>query len=470
MHHSFLLRACAAMAAFCAAAVAETTLYTTYYVLADLALIRRQPRAEAPPAGGLRTGTQFPSNRTSGDWIFVDSAHEQRVHGWVHSSTCTQERVDSAYLVKHLRQAATLADSLLWYQRMLSLSSRNQAVLQALEKGFLAIGDTARSQTYGRRLRGTDPTFIAMRKGKHIRLLGSIDSTGAFRSLLWREWQVNAPKEGQWIPTDEADRRTRRTARELAPGLAALDWYHGIWAEGEHFIAPRVIPEDKDLDAGQVEERRNEPGEFFADFDGAVTFGLSLQRLSRDRGGHRLPTLYATKPIFPVATRGIRSRAEHDSLHVFTRRLVGDAFDKDGIAATHFRSLPEYGYIDVTIRGNTESIGFIRQQRGIFDAKRRLVWPPEGHTFMDIHAEYEEDGWNDIRTLDHTLTGLTTDWFRFGPDSTHSAFTITPFSSHYSIPSFEAHNGSFGLQLVRIGRNGRNDSKTYTIRSEYAGD
>lgn len=51
--------------------------------------------------------------------------------------------------------------------------------------------------------------------------------------------------------------------------------------------------------------------------------------------------------------------------------------------------------------------------------------------------------------------------------NSYPALSITPFTTHYALPSFEKHDGSFGLQLVRIEPGG---TKSYTIRFDDAGD
>jgi hypothetical protein len=434
-----------------------------YCIVADIANIRSQPKPDAKIIARLRIGNCFYAKKISGEWAFLDSVHNLAVNGWVNLSACVDNRVDPAFIDNQIKQAKTFADTIKWCERRVALTPDSKDFLKALQKGYTALGDSARAREIGRRLRGTDPTYIAQRWGKQIRLRGVIDSSSEFRTLEWKECCSENAVAAKWNIPEGSDKTQKKEALQIRLSLAAMAWFQGEDSP-LYFPAPIVVPTDAQKAQGKI-------GDYYHDFDGAITFGISLGSAPEYMG-----EIFATKPVYFVRPTGLLAKSQFDSLTWFEKQLVGPAFDSGGMTDVHYGNIKEYGFVDVTVCGDMGLAGRA-QQRGIFNRKRECVWPPEGYTFIEAifgpakfkGAICEEDENQSLGTefFDARSRGLTTRWFRFGPDASFPAFTITPFSTHYSIPSFEESNGNFGLHLVRISKTG---AKTFVIRSEYAGD
>ncbi len=411
-----------------------------FWISADAALIRSQPKPQAPVLGCLPTGTAFATGKKLGEWLYLDSLNRQAVGGWVHLSMVSDTEVNEGFLLRGLSQSKTFADTLRWCERLVSLLPKNKAYMKALQKGYMALGDTAKAAHYGRRIRGTDPVYLARYDGKDLLVIGAIDSTGEFQNLLWDETPEGESR--RYAPLDDSSKAIKKKALGLRTSLAAMEWYGEENPEnrGKLFHTPKTVP------------RENERDEYTSDVNGTITFGISLVSSADVYLRTEQEVLFATKPIFTVPMKGITLPSEFDSLAWFKKQLVGKAFDTTGVAQIHFARIGEYGYVDIGMSGIVPSRYYKREQRGIFDNKRKLVWPPEytGGNEMERNLAYPK---------------AVPRWIRFGTDASFPAFIVLPFSTN-APPNFEERMGNYGYHLLRISRTG---FKFFVVRSNYAG-
>lgn len=409
-----------------------------YWVLADTAVIRSQAKSQAPVLGCLPTGTAFASAKRSGDWVYVDSANEQAVRGWVHVSAVSESEVNEAFILAGISRSKTFADTLQWTERLVSLLPTHKAYLKALQKGYIASGDTARASGCGRRLRGTDPIYLARYDGLDLLVIGWIDSTGEFRNLLWKE---TVHEDGTPNDVDDSSKAIRKKALALRTSLAAMEWFgeQGRYRR-DFFHTPRPVPPDKRLEG------------YISDVEGTATFGISLGSSKAIFARTREDALFATRPYSAVPLAGITRPSEIDSLPWFRTQLVGTAFDTTGMARIDFAKVGEYGFLDISMGGISRYRRERREARGIFDARRNRVWPPE-------YA-----GGIDDREIGDFPRAVPR-WFRFGPDASHPAFIVLPFSTT-TPPDFTSEMGNYGYHLLRIGKSG---FKYFVVRSDYGG-
>jgi hypothetical protein len=423
------------------------------YIIADVANVRQKPVSDAAIIGRLRIGNCFIMKKTEKDWVYIDTFNLNTgpvvMNGWIHESAITDQRVDSIFIDKQIHEAKTFADTIRWLERRIALVPNNKLYLSALQKGYIAQGDTTRAQETGRKLRRTDPTYIAQRQGNRILVRGMIDSSGEFHSLEWKQTPVSEDKSG-WTVMDDSARATKKEALLLRVAFAGMLWYGGNCTDCPiQFPAPEVIP-PASYNPNSPDFSGTGSEHFYSDIEGTTFFSICLGPTPN----YYNSTIYATKAIYPVPVSGFIKKAEIDSLVWYTKILTGSTFDSSGVSDFHCSKLKDYNFIDVAVRGWSHS-GIICQQRGIFNSKRDKVWPPEGHSFRDVGY------------YDYNPEVLFTEWFRFGPDATYPAFTITPVSTHFSFADFEEHNGYHGLHFISIGKFG---TKITVVRSEYGGD
>lgn len=415
-----------------------------YWILEAATPLRSQPKAQSEVKTQLRTGTGFYSSKQSADWVNMGVDHEKSaLSGWVPSSMVSESEVDRSSLLKGLRQAKSTAESIPWLERILSMQPESTAYLEALQKAYATTGDTAKAAHCGRELRGTNPIYLARHDGGDVLVFGVIDSAGGFRNLLWSEVQ-GGEDDTKFTVADSSSRAIKKRALALRDKFASMAWYGcgGTAAPGSRVWAriPKVAPD--------VKKR----GSFPKDVEGRATFGISLGS-STDFHSNSWPeeVIFATRPAFRVPVSGIKGSMEWDSLAWYRKDLVGSLFDSTGIAELQYTALPEYGYVDIRIRGPAKTSYSVIEQRGIFDGRKRRVWPPEGQTTYD--AALDDTG--RIRS--------PTEWFRFGPNASYPAFIILPFSNHYQAPDFEeGEYGNSGYQLLRLDNKGL---KAFTLRS-----
>jgi hypothetical protein len=365
------------------------------------------------------------------------------LRGWLPATMISESRVDRVFLLKQIRQAKSTADSIPWLARIVSLQPESTAYLVALQKAYATTGDSAKAAHYGRELRGTNPIYLARHDGGDVLVFGVIDSAGGFRDLLWTEVQ-GGEDDTKFAVSDSSSRAIKKRALALRDTFTSMAWYGcgGTAAPGSRISAqiPKVRPDTK------------KRGSFPKDVEGQATFGISLGA-SIDFHSNSWPeeVIFATRPAFRVPVSGIKGSMEWDSLARYRKDLVGSHFDSSGIAELQYTALPEYGYVDIRMRGPAKTSYSVIEQRGIFDGRKRRVWPPEGQTTYD--AALDDTG--RIRS--------PMEWFRFGPDASYPAFIILPFSNHYQSPDFEeGEYGNSGYQLLRLDKRGL---KAFTFRS-----
>lgn len=412
-----------------------------FWIVADVAPVRSQPNIKAGLVGNLRTGSSILGVKRSEDWIYVDSLYSLRslpLRGWIQANMVSETHVDSAYILEQLSRSKTFADTLKWCERLVSLLPMNQEYMKALQKGYTAMGDIAKAAYFGRQIRGTNPVYLAYRDGKDLLVIGSLDSTGGFHRLLWKENPTDPT-----TPTDKAEQAIKKKAGKIIAHLSAMDWFPaGILPEfPEPAVHLATIPK-----IVQSPEYRG----VYEDPMGMKTYGISLGAFYDDFKQYGESMLFATRPSYAVPQSGMTRRSELDSLPWYQKQLVGNAFDSGGATKIEYRKLHEYGYVEVVISGIFSENLRIAEQRGIFDPRRKRVWPPERTTGSDY--------W--LKPLDLKAAPR---WFRFGVDSSFPALIVLPFSTNISPPEFEEHEGEFGYQLLEISRTGM---KTFYVRSD----
>jgi hypothetical protein len=413
-----------------------------FWVLADVASVLSQPKHQAPISGCLPTGTAFTAGKKSGDWLYVDSVGGQAVRGWVHVSMVSETEVNEGFLLRGLSQSKTFADTLQWCERLVSLLPKNKAYMKALQKGYIVSGDTARAALYGRRIRGTEPIYLARYDGKDLLVIGAIDSTGEFRNLLWDETPKGENR--RYAPLNDSSKAIKKKALGLRTSLATMEWYGEVNPDnrGEYFHSPKTVPTENERDGS----------DYISDVEGTTTCGISLGASADVYSRTHEKALFATRQFSAVPLKGITLPTEIDSLAWYKTQLVGKAFDSTGMAQINFANIGEYGYVDIAMSGIARYRDDRREQRGIFDHKRKRVWPPEytGGIEYDRRLPYPK---------------AVPRWIRFGTDASFPAFIVLPFSTVLP-PEFNEEMGNFGYHLLRINRSG---SKIFVVRSNYGG-
>jgi hypothetical protein len=368
--------------------------------------------------------------------------------------------VDPTYIIHQIFQAKTFTDTIKWCDRLIALTPVDSAFVASLQGNYPLRGDTAKAHLIAYKLRNNKLVYIARRQGKHVKLCGVIDSLNEFRTLEWKE---RLGENGEWIACENADSLTKHEALKAVQYLANVKWYSD---RSSTLVRPKVLPTYKELSRIGVSNLYHSE-EYHYNIAETLLFGISFEDSIPE--SHLQGNLFATKQFFFVPTSGLANKKEFDSLDWYKRKLVDTAFNTHGVTEIHFGNLKDYNYIDVTFCGNlvqhVDDGSFYRQlQRGIFNKNRQCIWPPEGYIFRkaELRSPMPDSDVDDAETI-----GISTNWFRFGQNATYPAFTITPFSTNYTMPNFESRNGDFGFQLIRISNTG---SKIFTITSEYAGD
>lgn len=419
-----------------------------YWVLADLAQIRKEPKAGASVLGTLTTGTQLQVNQVLPDWVYVDSTRDASIGGWVHKSLVTDTLVDQKFILKRIAGASDEKETLKWAERLAALLPHETNRLQTLQSRYAALGDTAKANLLGRRLRGTEEVYLARIEGEELLVIGVLDSNGGFQSLLWQATRSESDHGKFTQPLDSASHVRRKKALDMRISLTARKWYG--WDDHESFgtrFHTAGISQGLNFDV-------EDTGIF------GISFGKAVDAFKRSYGR----ALFATKPFRTVPTMGLRRKADWDSLAGYRKKLVGKAFDSSGVQGVDFQSLDDYGFVDLTLRG-TVLPGWRHpnqwSQRGIFDRSRKLVWPPE-------HVGGNE-GFGDA--LAGLFQKVPPRWFRFGENADSPAFIILPFSTD---PPANFRNdvedgsrfGEYGIHLLRVKKDG---FKFFLVHSSYAG-
>lgn len=419
-----------------------------YYVHSDVANIRNTPSRDGSIIARLRISTGFYSSRDSGEWIFVDSAQKNYsqlpIQGWINASSCTDKRVDSKYIERGLKESKTFSDTLMWCERMVALQPDNQLYLKALQKGYMAKGDTLRVADIGRKIRGKDPVYLAQVKDSLILLRGVIDSSGEFRSLEWSQVYNSEKKRWEFDSNIDSGKIIKKEAQQIRLALAGLPWYQQFenypnWI----FPAPFIFPTES-----MVQTDATNP-DYYMDISGYSTFAICLGKIKP--GTFTTEEIFTTRPTYRVKNQGLSKKTDYDSILDLVSEILSSPIDSIQIESLYFNKLPEYGFLDIALQCISLH-EYKRVFRGIFDGERTMVWPKLNEEGGYIYNSFNE---------------LFTRWFRFGPDASFPAFTVAPFTSGYSIVSRESSNGNFGDHLIRIKKT---ETKISVIRSEYAGD
>jgi hypothetical protein len=423
----------------------------SHWVLADMAQVRKEPQSGSSAIGSLSTGTQLKVKAAKDDWLLIDSAHQTphgnwtAIKGWIHKSLVADTLVDEASLLRGIAQAKTLSDSLKWTERLVALLPRQNKYLKALQSAYVTAGNKAKAEALGRQLRGTDETYLARYEGDELLVIGMIDSTGEFTQLLWKKYGFGDDIENA---STDSNSIARKTALNLKLSLTTRVW-HALGEYSETTRRFQTIGISKGLDS---------------DVEGTETYGLSLggavDVFKRTYGR----SLFATKPLYDVPSIGVDRKAVWDSLVGYRKKLVGSAFDSTGVNGVEYRNLHEYGFLDITVSGGVRYEWYgtgVWSQRGLFDASRKLVWPPEYKGGNLGFAEYDDE--LVPRTPPH--------WFRFGNTPASPAYIILPFSTdppanfRGNVDDYSRF-GEYGFHLIRLKKG---EFKFYTVRSSNAG-
>lgn len=431
--------------------VAETIQAEYYYIQSDVANVRKTASKDGSIIARFRIADSFTSSKDSGEWIFVDSidskyGYKVPILGWINAASCTNQHVDASYIESGIKTAKTINDTIMWCERRVALEPANLQYLKALQKGYTAIGDTLRAADIGRKIRGTDPIYLAQVKDSLILLRGVIDSSGEFRSLEWMQVYNSEKKRWEFDSNLEKDKIIKKEAQQLRLAMAGLPWYQQFSNyPGWSFPQPFIFPTET-MALTSEQGRIN----FYMDISGYSTFAVCLGKQQMDKRSSG--EIFTTRPVYRVKQIGLSKRADYDSIAWFASKILLCPVDSIQIERLYYNRLPEYNFIDIAIQ-STSLYDYVRVFRGIFDSKRSMVWPANSKDGQNyVYDSYYE---------------LGSPWFRFGPDTSFPAYTITPFTSNYSLISRDDQNGNFGDHLIRISKSG---VKIFIVRSEYAGD
>jgi hypothetical protein len=450
-----------------------------YYIIADIANIRKQPTTDASVIARLHIGNSFSSSKSSGDWVFIDTAYRTQrsdrnhnpnhfqqfiLNGWINSASCSETKVDTQFVDKQIMQATMLADSLKWLERRVGLTPQNRTYLIALQKAYATVGDTVKVAAIGMRLRGTDPTYLARKEEDCIYLLGVIDSAGNFRSLQWIEAPAEADADGfradknkkiKWQCRSSEYETIKKEALQVRAMIGGATWFRytltEAWERQLQLPAPAIEPSDSVKSSYYTQEG----GRSLNNVDGTEIFRIMLGKSSIKESTYT-SNIFATKRLYPVPIVGMTKKADYDSMDNYKNQLVGDAFDSTGVLSIYRGYLHEYHCSDVVVWGwttDTYQTFYPLSQRGIFDQKGVCIWPPK---ISDNERESVDDG---------SMEDLRKAWFRFGPDAAFPSFAIIGFEK--VARRCENCNGSSGLELVRVSET---DIQCFTIISQYYGD
>lgn len=441
-----------------------------FNIIADIANVRVEPSSSASLTGRLRIGNSFVYSRSKDDWLCIDTAfvgqntrnnYALDIQGWIHRSSCIQATVDTPFLDMNLTKATSLKDSIVWLERRAAFTPGNVSILNILHQKYSASGDSVKIKAIEKKIRGTDPAFIASEYDSIITLLGIIDSSGNFQSLQWIEYpdfndisEFKAGKKAKWRCLDKENEEIKRRAMNVRATLGGLIWYKlGIdhyMEETLQFAVPVIVPSDATKNDPQSTVYQN-----LANTDGSIVCSIKL-----GKGKFSFPpytfNIIATKRLFPVKYEGSKKGKKCPISDEMTEQLVGSAFNETGILLSYSGYLTEYNCRDVLVGGWTNDMygtPYMHMQRGIIDQKEICVWPPNST---------KSERWI---TNEGSFLEMNSFWFRFGPDASFPAYTIIPFASH--LRRCENCNGNEGLSLIRITKS---QVKTFTIISHYHGD
>ncbi|MFP4165253.1 MAG: hypothetical protein ACLFQB_15140 [Chitinispirillaceae bacterium] len=415
-----------------------------YFVKADVVNVREKPDAEASIVGRLRVGNYFWASQKNEGWARIDSVHVRHyggnstLDGWVFLRACSKERVDLKMINRQLRSAKTLKDSIKWCERRAALKPDEKKYWEELKKFYAAAEDTGRAKAVGQKLRGTDPTFLAHMIEGRCYLLGAIDSTGDFRRLSWKQTYDPYAKNEKWTIHNDSDKVRKKELENLRVSLAGIVWYRKNSTYAFQLISPEIAPDENYDPAYNGKDR------YYADIDGTITFRLNLGEIP----GTEDHTIIASKPFEEIRSEGIRGKKDLALLGRYRKALADTFYNRNGLQGIHYSSIPEYGYTDVVLHGYIRGSWYLTL-RGIFDSKGKQVWPSGDENYHK--REFES----------------ASCWFRFGKDNSSPAFSVIPYTDSFQKPYFEKHNGNFGYQVVRMGKDG---VKVFYATREYAGD
>lgn len=418
----------------------------TFYVSGDVVNVRKEPKTNSSIICQLRIGNIILSTKQSDGWIYIDSvkasskynAPSVAIEGWISEKLCSSVRFTTKALVASLKKAETLADSILWYQRLVAMEPQDLSYARALHTCYLASGDKDKAEAIEQKINGTETIYLALKKADQLQVIGYIDEYGNFNSLYWKETQdYNEKGDPYWKIWNEEDRKTKEQVLRLKSHLSGLLWYGGpVNGGSRQFPVTYIIPEESIKRDNKI-SFGGESG-YYMDIEGTISCCLSLGPTLK-----YYSNLYATKPYQRIQSAGIKSKKMLDSIDWYKNKLVGTAIDHFGISRISFNQLPEYNLIDISIGGRVDYYENVGTQRGIFQNKTHLVWPPKGYYAMDV--------------FDWELS-----WFRFGENDTYPVYTIVSFKD-----SKPGSNGNKGLQLLEVDKEG---AEIFLINSEYFGD
>lgn len=418
----------------------------SFYISGDIVNVRKEPSTTSPIICKLRIGNIVLSSKQSNGWIYIDSVSASskysppfvKINGWISEQLCSSVRFTKKILLDNLMKAETLEDSIVWYQRLVSMEPQDMSYARALQNSYLSSGDEDKAEGMNQKINGTETIYIALKSDGQLQVIGYIDASGIFTSLYWQERKDYIDEENyEWNFRDKKDKITKQHILRIKNHLSGLLWYGGPVNQGSiQLPMPYIIPEDY-LKKNNLLSFGKE-SEYYVDIEGTVSCCLSLGSVPP-----YFSNLYATKPFHIIQPAGIQGENMLDSINWYKNKLLGNAIDKYGISRISFQQLPEYNLIDIAIGGRVENYEEFGSQRGVFLNGNNLIWPSEGHYSVN------EFNWQQP-------------WFRFGEDHNYPVFIITSFQD-----SKPHRNGSKGLQMIKVYKEG---SQIFNINSEYYGD
>lgn len=434
----------------------SSIIYSQIYlkVIADFANVRQRPDVNSRIVAKLPTGYSVTVTDSSSEWYKCS-------HGWVHSTTVSDDKKLKNYLAReNLAKCSTLQDSICWLERSRSYwlysgyyyGANDTTVVSRLNNllsnCYLRAGDSLRAEYVMK------PGQIHLADNYYgMRYIGSLDESGDFTPRTWdilyekqywddyesdrfRSWtkELGYPHP-DWVKKNcpSEIKELHREIEQWRTSLMGLTWY-SLTDEGAigTCVAPVFATPDDLTGLEQV----------------CPCWGTCFGAIFLDTT-HTNSPLFATKPfIVPVKTRGLQTKEDIDRVWKCIEILRGPNFADGGIGKVNALFLPD-GSLDITIEAKPAySSDYFSSDdilRGIFSSKDSLLWPKVSGKFYGYRAfnYYYLEG-NFVKSSRH-----------------HDWFTVKGLDQYYYIliPYAQAHkdekgNMVSGRLLIRHGPGG----------------